>query len=94
MNLTNQALEKVIAEREKQDAKWGVQRHDNGKWLQILMEEVGEVSQAQLQNQPIQHQIEEMTQVVAVGLAWLEQLIEYEQVQRGVFKYPRIEEDE
>lgn len=33
-------------ERNRQNHKWGKQRHDNGKWLQILVEEVGEVAQA------------------------------------------------
>lgn len=89
----SQAIQRVIEERNKQDAKWGEQRHDDGKWLQILIEEIGEVSQAQLQGLTLQHQIEEMTQVVAVGLAWLEQLIEYEEIQRGVHEYPPVEKD-
>ncbi|MED1919502.1 MazG-like family protein [Brevibacillus sp. DP1.3A] len=36
----------VLEERCRQDAKWGKQRHDLGRWLAILTEEVGEVSQA------------------------------------------------
>jgi hypothetical protein len=39
-----QALIDVIAERGKQDAKWGVQDHEITMWLTILMEEVGEAA--------------------------------------------------
>lgn len=46
MNLTAYVLNSVEAERARQDAKWGIQRHDYGTWLQILIEEVGEVAQA------------------------------------------------
>jgi NTP pyrophosphatase (non-canonical NTP hydrolase) len=36
----------VLRERDRQNSKWGIQRHDYGTWLQILIEEVGEVAQA------------------------------------------------
>jgi NTP pyrophosphatase (non-canonical NTP hydrolase) len=36
----------IHKERVRQNKKWGVQRHDHGTWLQILVEEVGEVAQA------------------------------------------------
>ena len=39
-------LTDIDNERSRQDEKWGVQRHNNGTWLQILIEEVGEVAQA------------------------------------------------
>lgn len=38
--------ESVRAERFRQNDLWGHQRHEHGKWLAILMEEVGEVAQA------------------------------------------------
>lgn len=41
-----EALTKVMAERRRQDAKWGNQHHPTGAWLAILLEEVGEVAQA------------------------------------------------
>jgi NTP pyrophosphatase (non-canonical NTP hydrolase) len=44
--LKTQVLIDISSERARQDAKWGVQRHDMGTWLQILIEEVGEVAQA------------------------------------------------
>jgi NTP pyrophosphatase (non-canonical NTP hydrolase) len=36
------ALDDILAERSKQDKKWGVQNHDPFTWLSILQEEVGE----------------------------------------------------
>lgn len=38
----------VVKERQNQDAKWGVQNHSPAEWMLILMEEVGEFSQAVL----------------------------------------------
>lgn len=45
-----EALKSVLAERKRQTQKWGVQTHDDGTWLQILSEEVGEYSEACLHN--------------------------------------------
>jgi NTP pyrophosphatase (non-canonical NTP hydrolase) len=39
----------VMAERNRQDAKWGEQNHHPFLWLAILGEEVGEVNKAALQ---------------------------------------------
>lgn len=39
-------LHEVIKERDRQDAKWGVQAHDPFRYLAILGEEVGEANQA------------------------------------------------
>lgn len=41
-----QVLSDVNEERERQNQKWGLQRHPMGDWLKILVEEVGEVAQA------------------------------------------------
>lgn len=38
--------EDVLAERNRQNGKWGLQRHVIGTWLAILGEEFGEVCQA------------------------------------------------
>lgn len=43
---TYEIILKVVEERIRQTKKYGVQRHDFGTWLQILVEEVGEVAQA------------------------------------------------
>lgn len=45
-SLTAIILSEVFQERQRQDAKWGLQRHELGKWLAILAEEFGEVAQA------------------------------------------------
>jgi NTP pyrophosphatase (non-canonical NTP hydrolase) len=43
---TFSALQALIAERQRQDAKWGEQNHEPQFWMGILMEEVGELAQA------------------------------------------------
>lgn len=43
-------LQDVALERLRQNAKWGEQRHDYGTWLQILIEEIGEIAQAMQTN--------------------------------------------
>jgi NTP pyrophosphatase (non-canonical NTP hydrolase) len=42
------ALEAVMTERSRQDAKWGEQNHDPFTYLTILAEEFGELAQAAL----------------------------------------------
>ena len=46
MKYTNQVLGEVLAERKRQDEKWGEQNHDPITWLGILVEEVGELAKA------------------------------------------------
>lgn len=41
-----QAYADIMAERKRQDEKWGVQRHHPVEWLSILGEEFGEVCKA------------------------------------------------
>lgn len=43
------AARSIDEERDRQDAKWGVQNHTPEWWLAILMEEVGELAQAILE---------------------------------------------
>ena len=68
----------VLAERMRQDEKWGEQNHSPLKWLAILMEEVGEVSKAILESPDVEKTTDEMkeeiVQVAAVALCWIEQL--------------------
>ncbi len=70
-------------ERARQDLKWGQQDHDDGTWIRILMEEVGEACEASLEAHPHTEQIyplaemitkkrEELTHAAAVLVAWLE----------------------
>lgn len=43
-------FDQIQIERIKQDTKWGTQNHDPQWWMNILMEEVGEVSKALLES--------------------------------------------
>lgn len=43
------SLRAVVAERKRQDAKWGVQNHDPFFWLTIIGEEYGETCKAALE---------------------------------------------
>lgn len=75
----------VMLERERQNEKWGVQRHENpGKWLAILGEEFGEACQAAMgplelgtvKDTDAQDLYTELIQVAAVACAWAEQIKE------------------
>ena len=46
--MTTAALKSVIAERVRQESKWGEQNHDPFTYLAILTEEIGELAQAAL----------------------------------------------
>ncbi len=47
----NKAQESILAEREKQDDKWGEQNHNPYIYLAILVEEIGELAQSILHTQ-------------------------------------------
>lgn len=72
------ALASVLGERTRQDAKWGEQNHDTITYLAILMEEVGELAQAAIQQRfggpqgSVEHVREEAVQTAAVALAIVE----------------------
>lgn len=71
-----EAIRMVLAERAKQDRKWGVQNHDVPIWMEILTEEVGEVAKADLEftfgDGKREDILAEMVQVAAVALAMIE----------------------
>jgi NTP pyrophosphatase (non-canonical NTP hydrolase) len=77
---TSDILEDVYAERERQDGKWGIQRHDDPTWLAILSEEIGESAQEVLQRKfgdvanGHGDLREELVQVAAVAVAWVEEI--------------------
>lgn len=70
----------IKMERIKQEAKFGIQNHDDFRWLAILGEEFGEVSKAvceQLQDNYTADALEEnleteLIQVAAVCVSWVE----------------------
>ena len=61
----------LSAERIRQDMKWGEQNHDDDRWLAILTEELGEIARA-LNEHDDENRNEELVQVAAVCVAWLE----------------------
>lgn len=63
----------IIAERNRQDIKWGEQNHDVYKWLAILGEEVGEANKASLEDN-YHELINELVQIGAVTVAMIESL--------------------
>jgi len=70
------ALAKLMVERVRQFQKWGEQKHSPEIWLAILLEEIGEFSKAVMEARfrgRFKERIgEELTQVVAVAFAMLE----------------------
>ena len=66
-------IKKIIAERNRQDVKWGEQNHDVYKWLAILGEEVGEANKAALEDSK-NDLINELIQIGAVTVAMIESL--------------------
>lgn len=67
-------LELIMLERARQDRKWGQQNHDDPTWYMILAEEMGELAKAILPKDYGQDgdAEEELVEVAAVALAWLE----------------------
>lgn len=72
----------VMSERIRQLKKWGIQRHEYGEWLKILIEEVGEVAQAMQsgtewsKDTDSNNLYEELIQVAAVACSIAEQVKE------------------
>ncbi|WP_346206797.1 MazG-like family protein [Caldifermentibacillus hisashii] len=77
-------LNDVSKERDRQNRKWGPQRHDYKTWLTILVEEVGEVAQAMQSEMgwgkptDANNLYEELIHVAAVSVAIAEQIKELE----------------
>lgn len=69
-------LKDIERERDRQVEKWGVQRHDDARWLMILMEELGEASKDILEKRPTEDIRKELVQCAAVLTAWIEAIDE------------------
>ena len=82
----SKAEEDVRQERKRQDAKWGEQNHDPLLYLAVLMEEVGECTQAALHlrfgGSQAPYVRDEAVQAAAVALAIIECL------DRGKWAWP------
>ena len=65
-------LEAVLAERERQDGKWGDQTANSDEhWTVILTEELGEVAREVYEGRSA-GMFEEIIQCAAVSFAWAE----------------------
>ena len=65
----------ILEETERQDAKWGSQRDlSRVDWMPILTEEVGEVAKSINDNETIDDLRNELVQVAAVCLQWIDNL--------------------
>lgn len=77
LSLRRAVLREVEGERERQDAKWGgvpgVDRRDDHTYAAVITEEVGEVCKAWLERD-IASLREELVQVAAVAVAWIEEI--------------------
>ena len=79
-------IKDILEERERQDEKWGpVPRlgHTSGKWLKILMEEIGEYCEAELEGIGYYAEEKELIQAAAVLVAWLEHRASIRAMQEG-----------
>lgn len=72
----SKTLEDIQTEQDRQVDLWGVQTHHPLKWLAILMEEVGEVANAILEDHDhdLDHLSEEVIQVAAVAASWADDI--------------------
>lgn len=73
----SEILAEVAVERDRQDAKWGgtpgVDRRSDPHYAAVLGEEFGEVCEAWLERD-VPHLREELVQVAAVAVAWIEEI--------------------
>lgn len=78
MTILPSTLVQLLAERAKQDAKWGRQDHTPIEWLAILTEEVGEFAQEALRHRfggKVDPNLKyEVVQVAAVAIEIIESL--------------------
>ena len=88
----------VFIERMQQNEKWGVQRHPMGRWLAILVEEVGEVAEAMQDGMVSQKSTDannlykELIQVGAVASAMAEQVKEEQEAQQQKPPYADLDD--
>ena len=67
------AVSDILAERRRQDAKFGKDQQPTHGWLRVLTEEFLEAVRAQEEPTSL-HLREELVQVAAVALAWIQSL--------------------
>jgi len=72
-NLREIVFDAISREREYQISKWGQNEHDVPGWLLIMEAELKEAKEAWVKRNGDSAALEEILQVVAVGVAALEQ---------------------
>ena len=74
--MNNPVFKQIQEERDRQDQLWGQQDHHPMVYQNILMEEVGEVSNAilEMEGRDSEHIREELIQVAAVAIGFIEAL--------------------
>jgi NTP pyrophosphatase (non-canonical NTP hydrolase) len=83
MSIISGVLWEIVQERQRQDAKWGTHRDlTDFQWLTVIVEEVGEIGRAILQNKHDDVH-KEIVQVAAVAVAWLECIAEFAEERTG-----------
>jgi len=75
MIIEEQIYRLIQIERTAQEHKWGIQNHPPLYWLGILMEEVGEVAKAVIEEKRSYNEVkEELVQVAAVSVAFIDSI--------------------
>lgn len=77
-------FDRISRERDYQDVKWGDNPYTVGEWLLIMQAELDEAKQAWVKNRGDMKALEEILQVVSVGVACLE---EHGVVERGQYQW-------
>jgi trans-2-enoyl-CoA reductase len=80
-------IDLILYERIKQDKKWGIRNQPDAAWLPILIEECGETAKSMIEDCSstdlkemllktitLKSTMDEVIQVAAVALAWLEDM--------------------
>lgn len=78
-----EVITRILAERERQDKKWGTEPLPPVRWLVVLGEEFGEVSRALHDDKPDEY-YEEMIHVAAVALSACEDYLEEKEKQHEI----------
>lgn len=72
MAIQESVFEWIRQERSNQDVWHKTSGHSDSVWLAVLVEEVGEVAKAMHEEASRTDLIDELVQVAAVAVAWLE----------------------
>lgn len=64
---------RITRERDYQDAKWKANPHTVGEWLLIMQSELDEAKEAWVKNRGDGKALDEILQVISVGVACMEQ---------------------